>query len=187
MAANRYVSFYEVRLVDTDLLVRLGSGLDSDVLQLSLDAPSIRVCMPETAGTGSEVRVRFGLAELTDEGLTPIQGDEFEMRGARGRMLGLGSGTLKALASRWRAGESERALLATIGPSWLRIGAGGIAAVAAADARAAFGADVAPEDVEQVWVYVEMDPSQLDAFAALMAASEAEAVRDLDSESSHHG
>lgn len=184
MVANRYASFYELRLVDTDLLVRLGSGLDADVLQLSLDVPSIRVCMPETAVIGPEVRVRYGRAEFTDEGLTPIQGDAFEMRGARGRMLGLGSGAFKELASRWRVGDLARSFLANTGPGWLRIRAGDIAAVTAADVRAAFGADVAPENVGEVWAYIDMSPSQLDAFAALMAAGEEEAARDLDFEPS---
>lgn len=177
MAADRFVSFYEVRLVGHDLLVRLGSGLDLDVLRLSSDVPSIRVCMPETAGMGPEVRVRYGRAELTDEGPTAIQGDAFEMRGARGPMLGLGTGIFKALASLWRAGESERSLLASIEPGWLRVRAGCMVAVAEADARAAFAAAVAPEDAEDAWVYVDMDHSQLDAFAALIAASEDQMVK----------
>ena len=162
--------------------VRLGSGLDSDVLKLSLEAPNIRVCMPETDGVGPEVRVRYGRAELTDEGPTPIQGDAFETRGARGRMLGLGSGTIKSLAAYWREDGTERSLMVGAAPGWLRLGRRGLETVSAGEAQAAFGADVVPEDLAQVWVYVDMDSTQLDVFAALMASSEEDAACGLDSE-----
>lgn len=179
MHAERFVSFFEVSLVDTSLLVRLGSGLDADVMRLSPAVPSIRVCVPEIPGVGHDVRVRYGRAELTDEGPSPIRGDVFEMRGARGRTLGLGSGTIRALASHWQAGGPEHSLLASIGPGWLRFGAGGLKAAGAADAQAAFAADVAPEDSHEAWVYVDMGPTQLDTFAALIATSEEDTVSRL--------
>ena len=76
---SRIVSFYEI---SSDLTVRLGSGELDEVLCRYQPDPGISVCVREQVTQDAKIRLRFGRATLTDEGLLPhIPVDEMERRG----------------------------------------------------------------------------------------------------------
>jgi hypothetical protein len=68
--------------VTSDLAVRLGAGEVEEVFRRQLSHPGIQICVREPTFEHVRVRMRCGMATLTDEGpVARLPEDESERRG----------------------------------------------------------------------------------------------------------
>jgi hypothetical protein len=66
------VSYFEFSLRDGELIGHVGSAPAEVILARSETDPSIRICVQEPPAELIALRVKCGVAELAESGLTPI-------------------------------------------------------------------------------------------------------------------
>lgn len=82
---SHLVTYYEIA---TSLAARIGAGHAQEILTRSDFDPSIRICLREPLGSQVKTRMRFGLAEVGEDGFRDVEtNDPTQNRGAWGKTL----------------------------------------------------------------------------------------------------